>query len=283
MKCDTMLMGDTMKYFDEKYNHYFDCKQFNSGVDSHFLQISEVGHYKSVEHSIQRNSKHPGDVLLFYVHSGQGIVSIGSEYRAMIPGDLVIFSTDQPFFISNHNWEVYYAFVNGVDVRSFISLICYKKNMFDYRYKASSVSFFHQVLQSKDDDLLRHFLINKLFSELYITGKNEVDKNIDVIRDALLFIENHYMDDISLKDISQYVGYSEFYFSRLFKKMLSESPYAFLIKRRLLQAKLLLVTSNDSIEEICHKSGFFSENNFYSLFQREVKMTPIKYRDSHRR
>ena len=43
-------------------------------------------------------------------------------------------------------------------------------------------------------------------------------KNIDVVEKVKNYIENNYMNDISLDNLAQYVSMSSFYLSRIFSK-----------------------------------------------------------------
>lgn len=266
-----------MKYFDEKLNYYFKFKKFSNKNENELMMINEVGYYKTIIHSIEKNKKYPGEVLLFYVLSGQGIISYKDEYIALVPNDLMIIDTNENFFISNNNWEISYSFISGKILHQVVDKVCEKDCIFDYHLKSTSVSFFNKAFEIVDP-FAQYFLINRLLSELFFGSQNKLDTTKDMIRNALLYIENHYNEKITIDDISSYVGYSEFYFSRAFKKAIGESPYSFIIKRRLQQSQLLLLTTNTVIEEIAKECGFINENNFYTYFNKTYGVTPNQYR-----
>ncbi|MEG0165614.1 AraC family transcriptional regulator [Anaerorhabdus sp.] len=270
-----------MNYFDNVLNHYFKIKENGESTELNLLSINECGHYKTVLHSIEKNKNYPGEVLIFYVASGQGIVSFNDNYYALVPNDLIIIKTDDNFFISNNNWEIFYAFISGNNINEIIEKVCDKGNIFDYHLKSAPLSFFKKAFDN-NDAITQYFLVNKLLSELFLGSVNKVNSTQDIIRNSLLYIENHYMDKIGLKDICEYVGYSEFYFSRAFKNAIGDSPYSFILKRRLQQAQLLLLTTDLIIEEIAKQCGFVNENNFYTYFSRAFSLTPNQYRKTNK-
>lgn len=270
-----------MKYFDEKLNYYFKYKKYNQKNQDNLMMINEVGYYKTVVHSIEKNKEYPGEILIFYVLSGQGIVSYKEDYLALVPNDLMIIDTKENFFISNNNWEISYAFISGSKIHEIVDKVCFNGSIFDYHLKSTSVSFFNKAFDTVDP-LTQYFLINKLLSELFLGSQNRLDTTKDMIRNALLYIENHYNEKITLTDISSYVGYSEFYFSRAFKKSIGESPYAYILRRRLQQSQLLLLTTTTVIEEIAKECGFANENNFYTYFNKSFGVTPSQYRKTNK-
>ena len=64
-------------------------------------------------------------------------------------------------------------------------------------------------------------------------------KNIDVVKKVKGYIENNYMNDVSLDNLAQYVSMSSFYLSRIFSK--ADSIKEYIIKIRMEKAKSMLI------------------------------------------
>ncbi len=97
--------------------------------------------------------------------------------------------------------------------------------------------------------------------------------------DRLLeFIEAHLEADLSVEDLAKVVDLSRFHFSRMFKTTTSQSPYQYLLLRRIQRSRDLLRSSNLSIADIAMNCGFRSVPQFEEAFRRVMGVRPIKYR-----
>lgn len=100
----------------------------------------------------------------------------------------------------------------------------------------------------------------------------------EIIEKAKIFIENNYTHPISLKDIAQSVRYSPVYFHRAFKECVGMTPHEYLEEKRLEGAKLLLLTSDYSMNDIFEKCGFTSHSYFDYKFKKAYGITPSTFK-----
>lgn len=91
-------------------------------------------------------------------------------------------------------------------------------------------------------------------------------------------IENHYMDDITLKSTASDNNMDMYYLSRLFKQVTGFGFKEYLISQRLSRAKEMLLSSNDSITEICINCGYNNVNHFIRIFKEKEGITPLRFR-----
>lgn len=97
------------------------------------------------------------------------------------------------------------------------------------------------------------------------------------IKKAILYLEMHFMEKITLADVAAAAGYHPTYFSELFARVTGETYIDMLTRLRLSHAKSML--ANDfSVSDACFQSGFGSLSNFLEVFKRSCKMTPSEYR-----
>lgn len=94
------------------------------------------------------------------------------------------------------------------------------------------------------------------------------------------YIDAHYSEDITLDTLSELTFMNKFHLAHSFKKHIGVSPIQYLIARRLDNAKLLITTTNYSIEKISMILGFNSSSYFSQIFKRQVGMTPKEYKKS---
>ena len=95
------------------------------------------------------------------------------------------------------------------------------------------------------------------------------------------FIEEHYGEDVSTRDMAATVEISEPHLHVLFRKYLNTTPYQFLLERRVREARLQLAGSNHPIKTISAACGFANIETFYRCFKSRTGVTPKAYREKH--
>ena len=99
----------------------------------------------------------------------------------------------------------------------------------------------------------------------------------NAIKKAILYLEMHFAEKITLDDVAAEAGYHPTYFSELFKKVTGETYIDMLTRLRIGHAKSMLA-NGFSVSDACFGSGFGSLSNFLELFKRNCKTTPSEYR-----
>lgn len=105
------------------------------------------------------------------------------------------------------------------------------------------------------------------------------DPQIQKVKNALLYINKHYIDNITVQDLANEVGYSTFYFCKLFKKITQLSPMQYILRYRLEKAKNLLLTSDNTTESIMLNTGFHHYGYFWRAFKQVYGSSPQEYRE----
>ena len=98
--------------------------------------------------------------------------------------------------------------------------------------------------------------------------------------ETLAYIAQHYMEDLAVKDIAGYLGYSEAYFCKLFKQSFGHSFVSYLTDYRMQKAEELMRTSRLSIKEIGKTVGYPDPNYFTKVFRRVRGVSPSEFRES---
>jgi transcriptional regulator GlxA family with amidase domain len=88
----------------------------------------------------------------------------------------------------------------------------------------------------------------------------------------------HYDRTLDLAQLARAANVSERHFSRSFRRAYGETPYQYLLSRRLERARHLLRTTEMQVAEICLAVGFTSVGSFTTTFRRHVGITPLDYR-----
>ncbi len=103
-------------------------------------------------------------------------------------------------------------------------------------------------------------------------------KSFEKMKLVLKYIENHYMDKITIEEIAAEAGLSQSHFMKYFKNTMGTSFTRYLNEYRLIMASRLLVSSDASILDIAAEVGFENLSYFNRTFKKRFSQTPREYR-----
>lgn len=125
--------------------------------------------------------------------------------------------------------------------------------------------------------------INSITEKMYrtfITAVHKTQQNTysNIVKYTLNYITSHTKEAISLKDISNYLGYDGYYISRQFKKETGLSVNEYINKLKIDYATVLLRTTALPINEISEQLSFCSPTYFATQFKKIQGISPNFYR-----
>ena len=112
-----------------------------------------------------------------------------------------------------------------------------------------------------------------------VSTDNHKNHAVVSIRD---YINEHYMEDVSLNRICKDRCLNMSYISRKFKDIIGISFETYLQNIRIQNACTLLLETDDSVETIIEKVGYKDGDSFRRNFKRILNTTPLKYRNLFR-
>lgn len=118
-----------------------------------------------------------------------------------------------------------------------------------------------------------------LVSSRYATHDTIMTTKSRRITKVCQYIEEHYIDSVSLSDVAQIVGMSDSAFSHFFKTKTGTTFIDYLNNLRIAKACQLLSETNQTVSEVCFNSGFNNISNFLRMFKKRKQYTPNEYRD----
>ena len=93
-------------------------------------------------------------------------------------------------------------------------------------------------------------------------------------------VEDHFREHLSVADIAKKTGLSPCHFSTVFRKATGQTFVEHVRRRRVEEAKALLLRTPKSVTEICFQCGFTNLTHFTRVFRRWTEMSPRQYRKS---
>ena len=107
---------------------------------------------------------------------------------------------------------------------------------------------------------------------------SEERENLAHLRRARDLMDREYMRPLDVDAIAREALMSPAHFSRRFRATYGETPYAYLMTRRIERAKALLRQGELSVTEVCLEVGCSSLGSFSARFTELVGETPTAYR-----
>lgn len=96
------------------------------------------------------------------------------------------------------------------------------------------------------------------------------------------YIELHCEEKLRIRDIAQYIGYTEYYLSKRFKQETGETVNDFIKVVKIERSKMLLTTTDLDIGDIAAQLSFSSRGYFSEVFTQVVGMSPAQYRKKYK-
>ncbi|MBD5527606.1 MAG: AraC family transcriptional regulator [Lachnospiraceae bacterium] len=110
------------------------------------------------------------------------------------------------------------------------------------------------------------------------TVKKENAVELAVLRSMISYIEDHYMERITLENIAQSGACCKSRCSLLFKKYLCDTPITYTTKLRLRKSLPALLESDRSITDIAYEYGFGGASYYCETFKKYYGVPPLTYR-----
>lgn len=244
--------------------------------------VTRLGHaYIGQESQWTVEEENENAFYMLYLTAGQGCVRSEGQTVELDVRSTVTLPVRRGSTVWLKESEVYYARVEGHYPNWYVGEGI---RLFGYQFSRYSEYFFYNLLANFDVYgemycAAAASIVYRLYSDIYFYEKSFVKKSKDRSMDAAVsYIEAHYREEICVKEVAKRSGYSEYHFNRKFKEIFGVTPYHYVTQRRLIEAKNLLLTSEDTIEKISQRCGFQNAVSFYNAFKKEFKLTPNQYK-----
>ena len=103
-----------------------------------------------------------------------------------------------------------------------------------------------------------------------------------IVRLTMAYIHEHYAESLSRSDLAANLAINERYLTRCFHDETGLTPFTYLLRCRLKQARKLLEDTPMSITDVALATGFSDSSHFCRTFQKELGLSPSAYRRAHR-
>lgn len=242
-------------------------------------------------------SQYSSNIRLLYCINGFLKVKLDDNVYQLKKGEILAVNVGQ-----------YYE-LQAIEKMGYVCNVDLDSTLFEQRIKTNM--FFIRIDQTDTDSTsfnnLKDCLDELIYYDLQVEGKNDFFKLsiflkiMDVLgknylykleeengysnndirsQEIRLFLQENYMNRISLTDLANHLYISEGYLSRFFKKKMGIGFLTYLNDIRLYHTVDELINTDKAITDIAMKNGFNSISGFNQLFKKKYQLSPREYRNS---
>lgn len=132
-------------------------------------------------------------------------------------------------------------------------------------------------------ELMEDFIciMKTLYENLNVENQSMANNSSELtsLRNMITYIEEHFTEHITLKNIALAGACCKIRCSLLFKKYLHDTPITYTTKLRLRKSLSALLDSDACITDIAYKYGFCGASYYCETFQKYYGISPLKYRN----
>lgn len=114
---------------------------------------------------------------------------------------------------------------------------------------------------------------------IHIRYYEDLTKHAQLLK-AIHFIEEHYNEQLTIRDVANYINFSSTHFSRLFKKETGRNFVDYVAFTRIIKTLPFLRKYDYTIEKIASTCGFNTPNYYSLTFKKYVGISPTDYRNT---
>lgn len=226
------------------------------------------------------------ELLLFVI--GKGTVTIDMAEWPVKPGDLVVISPEHIHTISStedvfryYCIIIYKYFVDSLDLSlKNVQFAPLGASEATYRYVQKIIeemenepSFFKQAVKGTLIDLLVE-LCRYHPREDHLRMEQCNTEQAEIVKQGIRIIQERYQEPLTLDSICKEIGYSKFYFSRLFREYTGKSPIQYLQLHRCKCAQYLLQKGVGNVSECASLCGIPHLSHFAKLYRKHIGNNP---------
>lgn len=256
------------------------------------LYVCSLGYYPNARGHYTYRKKGLPENFLFYCVDGAGWYQIGDKKSEVGPNQFFILpqNVEHAYGSADDNpWSIYWIHFGGESLPQMNLLQAVQKHFKPFYIKSSSeiITMFSRMYKALElgystDNLIFANLCLPHFLSLFIYNAKHTtvspNDKLDVVDSAILYMQEHINENISLQDLSSHYNYSASRFSSLFKQKTGYAPIDYFIQMKMQKASQQLDFSTSSVKDIALSMGFDDPYYFSKRFRKIIGLSPKQYR-----
>ncbi len=221
---------------------------------------------------------------------GSGVLEVDGRSYIQKKGDWFYLASGVPhgYYPENGEWKTAWVVFRGRDISTEMTALGFGRyhvgalqstelfmSLFDRLYSAAGDSVDGSVRCS----VLMYELIMTMRRTLFAREPASVSGR-SITGAALKLIDDNFSSDITLCQLAEISGVSVQHFCRCFKAKMGIRPMEYIARRRISEAKRLLLNTDQSISEIAEAVGYSGATYFGMVFRKYEGTSPSEFRRS---
>ena len=266
-------------------------KVHNNALLRH-LHIRSIGYYpKAKDHHTYRKKGLPEN-FLFYCVDGHGSYQIDDQHYEVGPNEFFILPQNREHSYGSspdHPWTIYWIHFGGESLNDLNETFAFQQHFKPIYIKNNGdiIPIFNKIYKTLElgysiDNLLfanmclSHFLTLFVYNSRHYAATST--DRLDCVDSAILFMQEHINENITLNELSSRYNYSVSRFSNLFKQKTGYAPIDYFVQMKMQKACQQLDFTDRSVKDIAFSMGFDDPYYFSKRFRTIIGMSPKKYR-----
>ena len=273
---------------------FFNNSQISFKDNSKPLIVSSCGTYRlsNITQLPTLRPKGRPDYQLLYVAAGKAHFYFDGKEEIVSAGHMVLYYPKEPqkyVYYGTDKTEVYWVHFTGRDVKAILKHfdIPMDKNVFFSGVPSAYQHLFKEMIRELQtcrtgyQELLEMYLrqifllIQRTRQENNPTISTYLQKEME---HAQQYFQEHYNEDIQIKDYAKSRSMSVSWFLRNFKEFVGMPPAQYLMTLRMNNAVSLLETTDYNVTEISAIIGYDNALYFSRIFKKYKGVSPSEYR-----
>lgn len=250
------------------------------------------GFYEYNQDKLNKVSVHIGKWFLFPAHfhhrleifilkKGETTISCNGKSYQLSDGDIAFFNSyDLHSFDAQHQpidayciiapTELAPRFIERIKNKSIKSPVIKDSVLCNELYE-----FTKKYFLSQDDENIKtaclEFMLSLLEQRFEFIAEPRDNETTELVKKVLMYINDNFKQDVSLKTISKKLGYSNAHISRAFTKHVKKSIPNYVNELRYKEVKRLIKETDQNITELIFLAGFNSLQTYYRYKSKALK------------
>ncbi len=258
------------------------------------LFITDIGYYPKAKFHYRQREDAINEYVFIYCVDGKGWYSVKNrrydvhrdQYFILPAGEPHVYASDE-----DDPWTIYWIHFRGELAQYYVTNI---HSPFDVTPTKKSrilnrINLFEEIFQSLDHSYaieniryamatFQHYLASLRYIQQYREAVANADNGNDVVSMAIHYFEENIEHEITLKNVSDFVGKSPSHLSSVFKEKIGYSPLNYFTLLKIKKACEMLDNSGMKINQISLKLGYEDPYYFSRQFSKVMGMSPKSYR-----
>lgn len=156
------------------------------------------------------------------------------------------------------------------------------------------------LYETMEQNAYSHLLVGSYLNQLLVTvsrsimqvnqeeepkkegvSSQRISARNEIVRQALTYIDNQYLELRDMREVAQRIGYSYSYVAQVFKEEMGISLQAYYTNKKLKKAMQMLAQKHKSVTQVAELLQYQSIHSFSKAFKKLTGLTPTEFQQQY--